>query len=64
MPNITLPDGNILTFDNKVTGLKIAEKISKSLLKQALVMSVNGDLKDLDYEIDSDCSVKIYTSID
>ena len=64
MPNITLPDGNILTFDNKVTGLKIAEKISKSLLKQALVMSVNGDLKDLDYEIDSDCSVKIYTSKD
>ena len=64
MPNITLPDGNVLTFDNKVTGLKIAEKISKSLLKQALVMSVNGDLKDLDYEIDSDCSVKIYTSKD
>ena len=64
MPNITLPDGNVLTFDNKVTGLKIAEKISKSLLKQALVISVNGNLKDLDFEIDSDCSVKIYTSKD
>jgi TGS domain. len=54
MPNITLPDGNKLTFDKKVTGLKIAEKISKSLLKQALVMSVDGYLKDLDFEIDSD----------
>ena len=64
MPNITLPDGNKLTFDKKVTGIKIAEKISKSLLKQALVMSVDGNLKDLDFEIDSDCSVKIYTSKD
>ena len=64
MPNIKLPDGNTLAFDKKVTGLKIAEKISKSLLKQALVMSVDGNLKDLDFEIDSDCSVKIYTSKD
>ena len=37
MPNIKLPDGNMLAFDKKVTGLKIAEKISKSLSKQALV---------------------------
>ena len=47
MPNITLPDGNKLSFDKKVTGLDISKKISKSLSKQALVMSVNGELKDL-----------------
>ena len=64
MPNITLPDGNVLTFDKKVTGLKVAEKISKSLSKQALVISINGQLKDLNYEIDKDCSIKIFTSKD
>ena len=62
MPIITLPDGNNLNFPNKVTGLEVAEKISKSLAKQAIVISVDGDLKDLDYLIDKDCSVKIFTS--
>ena len=64
MPNITLPDGKKLNFEKKVTGLKIAEKISKSLSKQALVMSVDGNLKDLNFEIENDCSVKIHTSKD
>ena len=57
-----MPDGNTLAFDKKVTGLKIAEKISKSLSKQALVISVDGNLRDLNFEIEHDCSVKIYTS--
>ena len=64
MPNIKLPDGNSLNFKGKVNGLQVAEKISKSLSKQALVIAVNGNLKDLNYEIDEDCSVKIYTSED
>ena len=64
MPNIKLPDGNNLNFKSKITGLQIAEKISKSLSKQALVISVDGNLKDLNYEIDKDCSVKIYTAKD
>ena len=62
MPIITLPDGNSLNFSNDVTGLNVAEKISKSLAKQAMVISVNGELKDLDYLIKKDCSVKIFTS--
>ena len=64
MPNIKLPDGKSLNFEKKVSGLQVAEKISKSLLKQALVISVDGNLKDLSYEIDNDCSVKIYTAKD
>jgi len=64
MPIITLPDGNNLDFPKKVTGLEIAEKISKSLAKQALIMSVNGELKDLYFSIDKDCSVKIFTAKD
>jgi threonyl-tRNA synthetase len=62
MPIITLPDGNKLDFPKKVTGLEVAEKISKSLAKQAIVISIDGELKDLDYLIEKNCSIKIFTS--
>ena len=62
MPTITLPDGNNLKFSKKVTGLEIAEKISKSLAKEAMVISVDGNLKDLNFIIENDCKVKIFTS--
>ena len=64
MPLITLPDGNTIEFPNKVTGLEVAEKISKSLSKQATIISVNEELKDLSFVIDEDCSLKIFTSKD
>ena len=64
MPNITLPDGKKLAFKEKVSGLKVAEKISKSLAKEALIISVDGKLKDLSYEIEKDCEVKVLTSKD
>jgi threonyl-tRNA synthetase len=64
MPIITLQDGKNINFPKKVTGLEVAEKISKSLSKEASVISVDGKLKDLNYEIDEDCSVKIFTSKD
>ena len=47
MANITLPDGKTIKFDKPVNGSEVAEKISKSLAKQALVMSIDGELKDL-----------------
>ena len=64
MPIINLPDGNKIEFPNKVTGIEIAEKISKSLAKQALIMSVDGELKDLTYAIEKNSSVKIITHRD
>ena len=64
MPTITLPDGKNLNFSKEVNGLEIAEKISRSLLKHALVMSVDGELKDLYFTIKNDCTVKIFTSKD
>ena len=45
MPIITLPDGNDINFSKKVTGLEVAEKISKSLSKQASIISVMENLK-------------------
>ena len=64
MPIIKLPDGKSLNFKDKVSGFQIAEKISKSLSKQALIISVDGELKDLSFEIEKDCTVKIITSRD
>jgi len=64
MPKIKLPDGKNLVFNEKVTGFDISEKISQSLSKQALVMSVNGELKDLSEKIEGDCNVKIFTNKD
>ena len=36
MLTIKLPDGNNIQFPNKITGLEVAQKISKSLSKQAM----------------------------
>ena len=62
MPNIKLPDGKKIYFPEAVNGLQIANKISNSLFKDALVMEVNGKLRDLNYLISNDANVKIFTS--
>ena len=64
MPIIKLPDGKDINFSKSVSGLEVAEKISKSLSKQATIISVDNELKDLSYIIDKNCSVKIFTSKD
>ena len=62
MPTITLPDGKNLKFSKAVSGFEVAEKISKSLAKQAMVISVDNELKDLNFLIEKDCKVKIFTA--
>ncbi len=64
MPNITLPDGKKINFEKSISGFEVAEKISKSLSKQALLISVDGELKDLNHSISKDSSIKIFTSKD
>ncbi len=64
MPDIILPDGKKIPFSKKIDGFEISKKISKSLEKVALIMEVNGELKDLSYQIQKDSNVKIITSKD
>jgi len=64
MPDITLPDGKKINFEKSISGFEVAEKISKSLSKQALLISVDGELKDLNHSISKDSSIKIFTSKD
>ncbi len=64
MPDIKLPDGKKIPFSKAINGFEIAKKISKSLEKAALIMEVDGELKDLSYQIQKDSKVKIITSKD
>ena len=45
-------------------GFDLIKKISKSLEKSALIMEVDGELKDLSHEIKKDSKVRIITSKD
>ena len=64
MPAITLSDGKKIPFSKKIDGFEIANKISKSLAKEACIMSVDGELKDLSFSINRDVEVKIITAKD
>ncbi|MDA9684201.1 threonine--tRNA ligase [Candidatus Pelagibacter bacterium] len=64
MPQIKLLDGNKISFTKSISGFELSKKISKSLEKSALIMEVDGKLKDLSYEITKDSDVRIITSKD
>ena len=64
MPQIQLLDGKKISFTKSISGFEIAKKISKSIEKLALIMEVDGNLKDLSYEITKDSKVRIITSKD
>ena len=64
MPQIQLLDGKKIEFKNSITGFDLTKKISKSLEKAALIMEVDGYLKDLSYIITKDAKVRIITQKD
>ena len=64
MPDIQLLDGKKIPFTKSISGFDLIKKIGKSLEKSALIMEVNGSLKDLSYEIKNNSKVKIITSKD
>ena len=64
MPQIHLLDGKKIDFEKSITGFDLTKKISKSLEKIALIMEVDGDLKDLSYQITKDAKVRIITPKD
>ena len=64
MPDIQLLDGKKISFDKSINGFDLVKKISKSLEKKALIMEVDGSLKDLSFEIKKNSKVKIITADD
>lgn len=61
MVAITLPDGSVRKYDGAVTGLDVANDISKGLAKEAVCVRVNSDLWDLTRPIEQDASLDIIT---
>ena len=59
-----LPDGAEMAFDQPVTGLELADRISKKLAKQALAVKVDGTLRDVYLSLPAGATVQIITRED
>ena len=64
MPQITLPDGSVRSFETAVTVDQIAQSIGAGLAKATLAGRVNGILVDSSFLIAEDSKVSIVTSKD
>ncbi len=64
MPNITLPDDSVRSFDGPLDGFELASAIGPGLAKSAMMMIVDGNEKDLSSRIEQDCHVVIVTRRD
>ncbi len=62
MPQVTLPDGSVKSFDAPVTAYEVAESIGARLAQAALGCKINGELGDLSTTIDTDCELSIVTA--
>lgn len=61
---ITMPDHSVREYDAGVTGMDIANDISKSLAKASIAIRVNGELSDLSLPINDNVSIEIVTRKD
>ena len=56
---ITFPDGKTREVDKGISGLELAEKISKSLAKESIAFKANGEIQDLTRIIDRNITIEI-----
>ena len=64
MPTLSLPDGAARSFDAPVTGAALAASIGPGLAKAALLVEVDGELRDLSRPIEDDAAVRVITARD
>lgn len=64
MPNITLPDGSVRSFDAPVTPADVAADIGPGLAKAALLAVVDGKEWDLMRAVDTDVNMALITAKD
>jgi len=57
--HITLPDGAVRDYTSGVTGIEIAESISKSLAKAVIAIKIDGEVSDLSLAINQDSSIAL-----
>ena len=61
MIKITLKDNSVIEVEKGTTIIELAKKISEGLARIATCGKVNGEVKDLRYELNEDCNVSIET---
>ncbi len=61
MPNITLPDGSVRSYEQAVTGADVARSISEGLARKVLAAEVDGEVWDSSRPIEKDATVRLLT---
>ena len=64
MPEITLPDGSVRSYEQAVTIAQVAMDIGPGLAKATLAGKVDGALVDASFEIVDNAELQIITSRD
>jgi threonyl-tRNA synthetase len=61
MIKVTLPDGSVREYNEGATSLDVAKSISEGLARNVLAAKVNGEVRDADRALPSDCSLALLT---
>ena len=64
MPNVTLPDGSVKSFDQSLTVAEVASSIGSGLAKAAIAGEIDGQLVDTSFMIENDSDLAIITNKD
>ena len=59
--NITLPDKSVKVLPKGVTPQEVANSIGSGLARAVVVSKIDGELKDLNYSLEKDCSLELFT---
>ena len=64
MPNVTLPDGSVKSFDQSLTVAEVASSIGSGLAKAAIAGEIDGQMVDSSIMIENDRNLAIITNKD
>ena len=64
MPNVTLPDGTVKSYEQSLSVAEVASSIGSGLAKAAIAGEVDGNLVDTSFMIEGDSDVAIITNKD
>ena len=64
MPNVTLPDGSVKSYDQSLTVAEVASSIGSGLAKAAIAGEVDGQMVDTSFMIENDSNLAIITNKD
>ncbi|UXM93928.1 threonine--tRNA ligase [Bartonella sp. HY329] len=62
--SLKFPDGSVREYDCAITGLELAQSISKSLAKKAVAFAIDGELRDLADPIQKSGDIELITRED